>query len=314
MFVVLLAFPSVWANETYVNDACQFYDENFKIIGEVKEHRFCRRLHDHHYLVVEPDRYLKRVEIRKFSVEKTFWKAKVQAHHDLTFSPSREKAAVLGSEFSVYNGKRTRFDTIHIFDTQSGEELGKWSSFEELKDLRKRLGDSLKPMVKKTDYGRNYYEIFHFNSVSFLDENRLVVSLGRHRKIGLFETEGDIKLESLYMVPGEGMSHAARPIGQKIYVYSNLLNLKEKLSGVAVFDLEKRRFQKASFLPGLRFYSPTRGNIDLSKNKDRMLISNSDGRVFELEIKSRKLLHDIQLNHKKDGYPDADFYQLYYFR
>jgi outer membrane protein assembly factor BamB len=117
-----------------------------------------------------------------------FENRRMSFHHDIKVLPDKSMLAV-GREYHKYRGKHVSFDTI-VHLTEGGKLISKWSSFENIEDIRKHhrpsLLDSKKYITKETidkykHFLRNkfhqdvfkFFDYYHANAIEVLPETPL---------------------------------------------------------------------------------------------------------------------------------------------
>ena len=244
----------------------------------------------------------------KFSFDgKKLWTSNVPIHHDIIITP-QNTIMTLTKEMHRYRGRNVDFCAIVEFN-QNGEEAWRWSSWENLKELKKfhRPLELDMPkflffdIVKKkptTPWGGNY-DYYRFNSLQIIPKNDLNDSRFKEGNILVSARHG-----SIIFILDKNTKKIVRFISQK--------DIKDKIEGqhsvrllengrMLIFDNGRyRRWSRVIEVDPISleilfeyksddFFTLSQGYAQRLENGNTLITESEKGRAFEIDKYGEKV-------------------------
>jgi len=221
------------------------------------------------------------------------WEKKLISHHDTAIF-NDNTILVLSKEVHEYNGRKVEFDLI-IELSQEGEEISRWSTYENFNELKKFH----EPLVlSKLIHSHNedkeeLYDYFHLNSIQVLPETSIGKKDNRFQEGNWLLSFCHVNLiiildkETKKIVwswgPGE-LEWQHSPImldNGNILIHDNGVH-RGYTRIIELNPIKKEIVWEYKTNPPELFFSETQGYAQRLPNENTLITDSKSGRVFEI--------------------------------
>lgn len=230
---------------------------------------------------------------------KILWENKTRVHHDLAILPD-QRILVLNRDAPVkHNSYDVEFDSI-LYLSESGNTLGRWSTFENLQSLQKFHPptplDTRPEKRKKGEF--MFFDYYHLNTVKALPPTELGKKDQRFQAGNLLicsrhvDWTAILNKETHDVVwswgPGnlDGPHHSTMLENGNILIFDN--GTRRKWSRILELDpVNFRVVWEYKGDPPQSFFSAWRGSSQRLPNGNTLITESDTGRVFEIDQRGK---------------------------
>ena len=240
------------------------------------------------------------------------WEKNITIHHDIALSPNNT-ILILSREMHKYNGRKVEFDLI-IELSQDGEELSRWSAYENFDHIKKFHEPSEldkpahvyipadKEQINISLFVGGDYDYYHLNSIQVLPETPIgkkdscfqagnwLLSFRNVNLVVILDKETKKVVWS--WGPGElSGQHSPRMLNNgNILIYDNGFNGFNRFNRGYTKVIELNPIKKGVVWeykadPPELFFSQTGGYAQRLPNGNTLIIDSESGRAFEITKK-----------------------------
>ena len=221
------------------------------------------------------------------------WEKDIFIHHEITLSPDNT-ILIPSREMHEYNGRNVEFDLI-IELSQEGEELSRWSTYENFNHIKKFHEPSeLDQPAYPYNGEEEVYDYYHLNSIRVLPEtpigkkdNRFQAGnwLLSFRNVNLVVILDKETKEIIWSWgPGElAGQHSPRMLDNgDILIYDNGLYKRSYTRVIELDPIKKEIVWEYKTNPPESFFSEREGYAQRLPNGNTLITDSKKGRVFEI--------------------------------
>ncbi len=230
----------------------------------------------------------------------TIWEKNITVHHEIALSPY-DTILIASKEIHKYNGRKVEFDLI-IELSQDGEEISRWSTYENFYELKKFHEPSeldLPAIPVYVHIDRNVtiiggdFDYYHLNSIQVLPETPIGKKDTRFQAGNWLLSFCYVNLivildkETKEIVWSWGTGELERqhsPImldNGNILIYDNGFN-REYTRIIELDPVKKEIIWEYKSYPPESFFSSSRGYAQRLPNGNTLITDSESGRAFEI--------------------------------
>jgi hypothetical protein len=223
------------------------------------------------------------------------WKKEGSYHHEIAIY-NNKSFLVPSMELHNYKGRKAYFDLV-IELSQNGEEISRWSTYENLDYLKKfhpyhRLDDSIKNQEGMDE--DEFYDYYHLNSIQVLSETDLGKKDKRFQKGNWLLSFRSVSLvlildkntkKIVWSWDSDDLcgQHSPRMLENgNILIYDNGWNKRNYTRVIELDPVKKEIVWEYKADPPESFYSRTEGYAQRLPNGNTLITDSRKGRVFEV--------------------------------
>ncbi|MFH1867614.1 MAG: arylsulfotransferase family protein [Candidatus Omnitrophota bacterium] len=229
------------------------------------------------------------------------WERKdLKIHHDITLTPD-DTILTIAKEVYEYNGRKVEFDIIVELD-QNGDELARWSAWENLEYIKQfhnpilldKTGGKIERIFleKHSEFGGDY-DYHHLNSIQALPENPLAEDKRFQKGNWLIS----LRNLSLVLILDKDTKKVAWSLGPEEVEWQHMPRMLSS-GNILIFDngKSKRRYSRVIELnpatkeivweyradPPESFLCISKGSAQRLPNGNTLIADSQNGRAFEV--------------------------------
>jgi hypothetical protein len=227
------------------------------------------------------------------------WRAKVEAHHDVTLAPDGTLYAIV-REQKTHKGLRVRFPAI-VHLTNDGKEIDRWSTYYHYDEIKQKFDqrsfidailDSMPERGRDRLLALNF-DPFHFNTISIIPPTplgqrdstfgagNLLICLRNVNQIAILDKD----TKEILWVWGEGSlqwpHHPTMLENGNILIFDN--GVKREYSRIVELNPVTKEIEwEYAADPPEAFYTYERGSAQYLPNGNTLVCDGDNGRAFEV--------------------------------
>ena len=223
---------------------------------------------------------------------KTVWEKNFEIHHEVILT-DKVHILTLTSEIHKYKNRNVKFDVI-VELSLDGEEIDRWSTYENLDHIKKFHRASRLDMPAKVYDPESLYDYYHVNSVQELPKSPLGKKDLRFQKgnwlvdIPFFNLVVILDKETREIVwtwgPGEiSVQHMPRMLENgNILIFDNGKHVRDYSRVIELDPVKKEVLWEYTADPPQSFFTAESGSAQRLPNGNTLITESNKGRVFEV--------------------------------
>jgi len=222
------------------------------------------------------------------------WEKDVFIHHEITLSPDNT-ILIPSREMHEYNGRKIDFDLI-IELSQEGEEVSRWSTYENFDYIKKfhEPSELDQPIHSYNEDKEEVYDYYHLNSIQVLPETPIGKNDKRFQEENWLLSFRNVNLvvildkETKEIVWSWGLGELAGQHSPKmldngnILIYDNGLYRRDYTRVIELDPIKKEIVWEYKANPPESFFSEREGYAQRLSNGNTLITDSKKGRVFEI--------------------------------
>lgn len=226
----------------------------------------------------------------------TIWEKNITVHHEISLSPNNT-ILTLSKEIHEYNGRKVEFDLI-IELSQDGQELSRWSTYENFDYIKKfhepsKLDQPINIYIYNEDK-EEVYDYYHLNSIQALPETTIGKKDNRFQAGNWLLSFCYVNLivildkETKEIVWSWGSGELERQHSPtmldngNILIYDNGFYNRSYTRIIEINPIKKEIVWEYKTNPPELFFSEAQGYAQRLPNENTLITDSENGRVFEI--------------------------------